>query len=317
VAEAGLQAMPKRMTLYASTETHNSVRKAVSVLGLGRDGLREIPVRPDFGVDVDALRAAIVADRAAGHAPFCVVANAGTVNTGAIDDLPAIADLCREHGLWMHVDGAFGAFAAAAPRLRPLVAGMERADSLPFDLHKWLHVPYEAGCALVRDAQAHRAAFVTPADYLHKADRGIAGGPIWFSEYGVQLSRGFRALKVWTNVKEHGTRKHGLLIEQNCDQARELGRLVEAEPDLELLAPIPLNIVCFRWRGAGIPDAELDAINARILVEIQESGFAVLTSTRLRGRLAMRASITNHRTRREDLRALVGKVLECAPRGRA
>jgi glutamate/tyrosine decarboxylase-like PLP-dependent enzyme len=314
LAQAGLQAVPRRMVLYASTETHNSVRNAVSVLGLGRDALREIPVRPDFTVDVAALAAAIATDRAAGHLPFCVVANAGTVNTGAIDDLVAIADLCREHGLWLHVDGAFGAFAAAAPRLRPLVAGMERADSLAFDLHKWLHVPYEAGCTLVRDAEAHRAAFVTPADYLHRSERGVAAGPIWFSEYGMQLSRGFRALKVWTNLKEVGTRRHGELIEQNCDQARELGRLVAGEPELELMAPIPLNIVCFRWRRAGLSEPELDAANERILVEIQESGFAILTSTRLHGRLAMRVSITNHRTRREDLSALVRTVLEHARR---
>src|SRR5882672_8156699 len=251
VAQAGLKAAPRQMILYASTETHNSVHKAVSLLGLGRGALREIAVDGDYRIDVAALRRTIADDRKAGLYPFCVVGNAGTVNTGAIDALPELADLCKAENLWFHVDGAFGALAAIAPSQKALVRGMDRADSLAFDLHKWMYMPYEVGCALVRWPEQHRATFVSPADYLAHLGRGLPAGPIWFSEYGVQLSRGFRALKVWMSLKEHGVAKYGRLVEQNCEQARYLQALVEKERDLELTAPVSLNIVCFRYAPRG------------------------------------------------------------------
>ena len=310
VAQAGVAAAPRRMTLYASTETHNSVRKAAALLGLGRDALREIPVDSEFRIELGALRRAIAADRTAGHLPFCVVGNAGTVNTGAIDDLATLADLCAAESLWLHVDGAFGSLAALSPRLAPPLAGMERADSLAFDLHKWMYMPFEAGCALVRDRELHRASFTSPADYLTQVKRGLAAGPVWFSEYGVQLSRGFRALKVWMSLKEHGVRKYGRLIEQNCEQARYLARLAAAAPELEVMAPVPLNIVCFRFVAPGLDGTRLDAINQEILFQLHESGVAVPSSTRIGGRLAIRVCICNHRTRREDLELLVREVLE-------
>jgi len=310
VAQAGLKALPRQMVLYGSTETHNSVHKAVSLLGLGRGALREIPVDADYRIDVAALRRAIEEDREAGLHPFCVVGNAGTVNTGAIDALPELADLCKTENLWFHVDGAFGALAAIAPNQKALVRGMERADSLAFDLHKWMYVPYEVGCALVRWPEQHRATFVSPADYLAHLGRGLPAGPIWFSEYGVQLSRGFRALKVWMSLKEHGVAKYGRLVEQNCEQAKYLEALVEKEPDLELMAPVSLNIVCFRYAPRGVEDAKADAVNEEILYGLQESGTAVPSSTLLRGRFALRVCICNHRTRREDLDLLVREVME-------
>jgi aromatic-L-amino-acid/L-tryptophan decarboxylase len=314
VAQEGLTAAPRSMVLYASAETHNSVHKAVSLLGLGRGALREIPVDSAYRIDVAALGRAIAQDRKSGRHPFCVVGNAGTVNTAAIDPLSELADLCAAENLWFHVDGAFGALAAMAPELRPLVRGMERADSLAFDLHKWMYVNYEVGCALVRWPEQHRAAFVSPADYLAHLSRGLPAGPVWFSEYGVQLSRGFRALKIWMSLKEHGAAKYGRLVRQNCEQARYLEALVEKEPDLVLMAPTALNIVCFRFAPRGMDDARADAINEEILYGLQESGIAVPSSTLLRGRFALRVCICNHRTRREDLDLLLREVLQ---RGRA
>ena len=314
VAQEGVASAPRRMTLYASTETHNSVRKAVSLLGLGRSALREIPVDDAFRIDVKALRRFIAEDRKTGFHPFCVVGNAGTVNTAAFDALPELADLCKAEDLWFHVDGAFGALAALSPRLKTLVRAMDRADSLAFDLHKWMYMSYDVGCALVRWPEQHRATFVSPADYLAHLTRGLPAGPIWFSEYGVQLSRGFRALKVWMSLKEHGVAKYARLVEQNCEQAKYLQSLVEADSELELMAPVSLNIVCFRFAPRGMEPARLDEINEEVLFALQESGTAVPSSTILDGRFALRVCICNHRTRREDLDLLVGEVLQ---RGRA
>ena len=311
VRERGLQGGDApTLTVYASTETHSSVRKAVELLGLGHEALRSIPVGPDYAIDVSALRAAITADRAAGRRPICIVGNAGTVNTGATDDLSALAAISREVGLWFHVDGAFGALAAISPRLRPLVAGLERADSVAFDLHKWMYLPYEVGCTLVRDQTAHRATFnVTPA-YLASFDRGIAAGGFPFAERGVQLSRGFRALKVWMSFKAHGLNAFAQLIEQNVRQAHYLAGLVTTHPKLELLAPVPLNVVCFRYKVPGTSDADLNALNQEILLRIQESGLAIPSQTTLGGRFAIRVAVTNHRSRREDFNLLVRAVVE-------
>jgi len=306
----GLAGIPRPMTLYASGETHNSVRKAAALVGLGRESLREIPVDSEFRIDLGALERAIGADRAAGRLPFCVVGNAGTVNTGAIDDLEALADLCRSENLWLHVDGAFGALAALSSRLKSRVRGMERADSLAFDLHKWMYMPFEVGCALVRHPEEHRRTFTVPADYLVHAERGAASGSTWLSDYGLQLSRGFRALKVWMSLKEHGIHKYARLIEQNVDQARYLAERVEANPELELLAPVPLNIVCFRFVAPRLSDERLNALNEEVLFQLQESGVAVPSSTRIDGRYALRVAIVNHRSRREDFDLLVREVLD-------
>lgn len=307
----GLHALPAQLVMYASTETHNSVDRAIRTLGLGAGGLRSIAVDDDYRVDLSALREAIVADRQAGRRPACVIGNAGTVNTGATDDLVALADLCGEFGLWFHVDGAFGALAALSPALAPLVAGVSRADSLAFDLHKWLYMPYNVGCVLVRHPALHRASF-TPggASYLTALERGTASGAWNYSHLGPELSREFRALTVWMSLKEHGVDRYAAQIEQNVAQARALGELVAGEPELELLAPVVLNIVCFRYRR-GLDEVERsNAVNREIVMRVQERGIAVPSSTVLRGVFAIRVANTNHRSRREDFAALVSAVLE-------
>ena len=309
IREGGVHAGPK-LTVYASSETHSSVRKAVELLGLGHDALRSIPVTADYTIDLQALGATLAADKAKGLRPICIVGNAGTVNTGATDDLSALADVSQKEGTWFHVDGAFGALAAFVPELRPLVAGLDQADSVAFDLHKWLYMPYEVGCTLVRDQKAHRATFnVTPA-YLASFDRGIAAGGFPFAERGVQLSRGFRALKVWMSFKTHGLDAFAQLIHQNVRQAHYLAGLVTKHPRLELLAPAPLNVVCFRYVVPGADDAQLNALNTEILLRIQESGLAIPSQTTLGGKFAIRVAITNHRSHREDFDLLVRAVVE-------
>ena len=293
-----------RLVAYASREVHSSVPKAMELLGLGRNALREVAVLADDTIDLAALREAIAADRAAGAFPFLVVGCAGTVATGALDPLDALADLCAEEGLWFHVDGAFGALAALAPDLRPLVRGMERADSVAFDMHKWMSLPYEIGVALVRDPHLHRGAFALTPAYLEHSTRGIAGGDIWFSDYGVELSRGFRALKAWMALKEHGAARFGQIVLRNVEQARALGERATEEPGLELLAPVALNVVCFRYRGALRDEAALDALNRELLLRLHESGVAAPSYASVRGRYALRVCITNHRTRDEDLELL-------------
>jgi glutamate/tyrosine decarboxylase-like PLP-dependent enzyme len=309
VGTAGLQGAPRRLVLYASSETHVSIRKAVTLLGLGSDSLRSIPVTPSFDIDLTALTDAIATDRANAHKPLCVVANAGTVNTGAIDPLERLADLCRSEGLWLHVDAAIGGPAAVSPQLAPALAGIERADSVIFDFHKWLYMPYGVGCVLVRDAKAHRETFAAPADYLARNPRGLRSRGPGFADYGPELSRPFHALKLWMSLKVHGTARYAACLERNVAQARHLARLVAESRELELLAPVSLNIVCFRFVGPGLPDATLDLVNREILMDLEESGVAVLSQTSIHGRLALRVAITNHRTAFEDLDLLVCEVV--------
>jgi aromatic-L-amino-acid/L-tryptophan decarboxylase len=309
VRKAGLAAVP-RLTVYGSSEIHSSIQRAVEVLGLGSDSLRLIPVNANFEIDIAALEAAIAADKAAGCQPMAVIGSAGTVNTGAFDDLDALADLCEREGVWFHVDGAFGALAALSPAHKHLTAGMERADSLAFDLHKWMYVPYEAACAFVRDREAHYRTFTLTPDYLKHTSRGAAAGTDWFSDFGIELSRGFKALKVWMSIKEHGIEKYGRLIQQNIEQASYLAGLVDTAPELERLAPAPLNIVCFRYRVDGLDNEALNALNEELLIRLHESGVAVPSYTRIDGQYAIRVAITNHRSRREDFDLLVETVVE-------
>jgi aromatic-L-amino-acid decarboxylase len=307
VRRRGQSASPRPMVLYASLEVHSSVKKAAEILGLGSDALRLVPVDAEYRIDLYALRDAIADDRKAGLQPFCVVGTAGTVNTGATDDLAALADLCEREELWLHVDGAFGALAAFSPVLRKRLSGMERADSLAFDPHKWGYFPIEVGCVLVREAQDHRAAFATAAAYLAAGEGGVAGRVDRFADRGMQLSRGFKALKVWMGLKAEGTDKLGRLIEQNVDQAAYLAARVRETPELELLAPAPLNVVCFRYRGGA--EGDLDRLNKSIIVRLHESGVAVPSYTVLDGRYAIRVCITNHRTQTSDLDLLVHEVV--------
>jgi aromatic-L-amino-acid/L-tryptophan decarboxylase len=302
VAAAGAGA---GLRLYASEQVHSSVVKSAQLLGIGRAGVRLIPVDAHDRMRLEALLAAIVEDRRLGFQPFAVVGNAGTVNTGATDDLDALADLAAEQGLWLHVDGAFGALAALSPKLRPVVKGLERADSIAFDFHKWLYVNYEAGCVLIRDGLAHRRSFNAPASYLDAFPRGTAAQPDPTDSRGPQLSRGFKALKVWMTLSAYGLDTFGRMVEQNVAQARYLARRVDETPALERLAPVPLNIVCFRYAPATVDATRLDEINKEILMRLQERGIAVPSSTRLRGRFALRVAICNQRSRRADFDALV------------
>ena len=305
----GVRDYPRRLVAYGSTEIHDCVVKAMEILGLGAACLRKIPTNDQFQIDLQALRDRIADDRSFGHEPFCVVGTAGTVNTGAIDDLDELARLCAAEKIWFHVDGAFGALCALSDALRARLKGMERADSIAFDFHKWMHVPYDAGCVLVRRADLHHSAFSMRPPYLGELPRGLAGGAEWPCDFGPELSRGFRALKVWFAIKQHGTRRFGQLIDQNCAQARYLAEQIGRERELELLAPVGLNIVCFRYRTNGLTDEVLDDLNAELVQDLQESGIAAPSSTRLRGRLAVRVNITNHRSRRSDFDVLLNAVL--------
>ena len=323
VRAEGVRAATGPLTVYASNEAHSSVRKAAELLGLGTAGLRLVPVHDDFSVDVEALASMVREDRAAGMVPIAIVANACTVNTGAFDDIPALADLAARERIWLHVDGAFGALAALAPDAvsdenRRRVGAMARADSLSFDLHKWMYMPYDIGCVLVRDAALHHATFSLTPSYLQRATRGLAAGDYWPSDYGMQLSRGFRALKAWMLLKEHGTEAYGAQIRKNIGQAAYLADLVDEAPDLERVAPAPLNIVCFRYvgsagaqggGGAGARDPEAtNELNRELLVRLQESGVAFPTNAVIGGRYAIRVAISNHRSRREDFDLLVTEV---------
>jgi glutamate/tyrosine decarboxylase-like PLP-dependent enzyme len=307
IREEGLVDHPP-MVVYGSVEMHSSILKSVELLGLGHRQLCRIAVNDEYEIDLEALRGAIRRDLAAGKHPMAIVGNAGTVNTGATDDLAALAELAREFKLWFHVDGAFGAWAFTLPGYRERLAGLERADSLAFDLHKWFYTQYEAGATLVRSDAAHLETFTVQPPYLKHTGRGPHGGQNWFTDYGLQLSRGFRALKVWMAFKTYGVHKLARLFEQNIEQAQYLARLVEGAPHLELTAPHPLNIVCFRYMAPGMSEQAMNALNQELVARIQESGIAVPSTTTLRGKLSVRVCITNHRSRLEDFDLLVGAL---------
>jgi len=309
----GVQAAAAPMTVYASNEAHSSNFKAIELLGLGRQWMRELPVNDKFQIDIDALEKAIAEDKAAGYKPICIIGTAGTVNTGAFDDLNTLADICEREKMWFHVDGAFGALAALSESHNDTVAGMERADSLAFDLHKWMYMPIEAACVLIRNFDDHVKTFAASVDYLSYIPRGAAAGDhAWFGNLGLQLTRNFRALKVWMTLKAYGLDKFGRQIDQNITQARYLADLVEKAPKLEILADVPLNIVCFRYVNSEMDDEGLNELNMEILMQLHERGLAVPSYTRLNGKFALRVSITNHRSRREDFDFLVEKVVEIA-----
>jgi glutamate/tyrosine decarboxylase-like PLP-dependent enzyme len=304
--------VPSPFVFYGSSETHGWAHKAAEWLGLGDRAFRAVPVDADYRVRLDALQEMIETDRAAGLLPFCVMGTAGTVNTGATDDLATLAELCAREQLWFHVDGAFGALAALSPLVRDQVVGMDRADSVAFDLHKWGSMPFECACVLVRDAAAHHLAFRNSATYLAPGERGPTAGGMYFNERGLDLTRGFKALKVWMQLHADGVSHFGRVITQNVLQVRQLVARIDAEPDLERLAPAPLNIVCFRYRPAAIKTDEeaLNTLNRELLARLQESGVALPSSTMLGSRFAIRVAHVNHRTRDEDIAILVDTVLD-------
>ena len=308
VRKEGVTNLPQRLRYYASDQVHSCHQKAMETLGLGSNALALVPTDSDYRLNVAALEEMIAGDHAMGLRPACVIATAGTTNTGAIDDLPAIAEVCRRENIWFHVDGCIGALIKIAPEHHRLVEGIELADSLALDPHKWLHAPFEAGCALVKDRKLHFSTFALHGDYLEEKPRGVAAGEYLF-DYGFDLSRGFKALKVWMALKEHGVEKFGRLIDQNITQGRYLEALVNQEPKLELMAPVPINIVCFRYKIEGGDEAAHKALNTEIMLRMQEEGTAVMTDTTINGRHCLRAAINNHRTTRDDLDLLVQETV--------
>ena len=262
-----------------------------------------------YRMRTDLLEEIIQNDLAAGRFPFCIVGNAGTVNTGAIDPLSELAALARKYSLWFHIDGAFGAFARNIPEYADTLAAIGEADSLAFDLHKWMSVPYEAGCVLIRDETAHRKAYEQTANYLIRHERQQGSGQFSFGDYGIELSRGFKALKVWMTLKHYGAFAFTALIKQNIAQARYLSESVQQHPQLELTAPTALNIVCFRYVRPGWPEEKTRAVNQEIMLRMREKGAAIVSATILKGRYTLRAAIVNHRSRMEDFDFLVEQVV--------
>ena len=306
------------MTLYASEEVHLSIAKAADILGFGRDQVRVIACDERQRMRVDLLRQKIEADRREGLRPFSIVATAGTVNTGAVDPLMEIADVAAQFDLWCHVDGAYGAPGSLDERKKHLFAGLERADSVSLDPHKWLYVPVDAGCLLFRDTHAARAPFSTDeADYI-KTHGYTDEEAFAFWDYGVELSRRFRALKVWMTLQYYGSRRIADAISEDIDLAVYLGEVVSNANDFELLAPVELSICCFRYvPERSLSDAELDQLNERIMELVQKGGRAYLSNATVNGKFALRACITNFRTTKADIDETIAAVREAASSGRA
>lgn len=294
----------QRLSAYTSASAHISIARAMDIAGIGSGALRMIPVNSRHQLDVAALERAIAADRQVGLTPFFIAGTAGTVDVGAVDPLAAIAQVAQREKIWFHVDGAYGALGILAEDIAPHLQGIERADSIAFDFHKWGQVPYDAGFILVRDGALHHSTFASPAAYLKRETRGMAAGSPWPCDFGPDLSRGFRALKTWFTITVYGTEKLGRVISNTCALAQHMKRRIEAAPMLELLAPVALNIVCFRYRSE-----DADRVNADIVVALQESGIAAPSTTVIGGQLAIRAAIVNHRTNTGDLDALIDATI--------
>lgn len=315
------------MTVYASDQVHLSIPKAADILGIGREQVRLVPSDEWFRMDVRALVERIDADTSAGLRPFCVVASAGTVSTGAVDPLKEVARVARERGLWFHVDGAYGALAASDASKRALFEGLTEADSVSLDPHKWLYAPLDCGCLLLREPERARAAFAGTEEGYIKVFERQPEEAFAFWDYGVELSRPFRALKVWAILRYYGARRVAAAIAEDCALAGHLARLVRDAEDFELMSPVTLGICCFRYLPAGARreleeakseeerervNARLDELNARVMQRVQRGGAAYLSNAALRGRFALRASITNFRTTRRDLRTTLDAVRRAA-----
>jgi glutamate/tyrosine decarboxylase-like PLP-dependent enzyme len=292
----GLKAQESQLCAYASAEAHGCVRQAMELAGIGSGSLRAIETDATGAMNLDVLQGAIDIDRQAGLIPFLIVGTAGAVNFGAFDDLEGLADIAAAERLWLHIDGAFGALTALSLALKPLTRGLERAHSVAFDFHKWAHVPYDAGFLLVRDADVHKRTFAAPAAYLSRAPRGLAAGADWPCDYGPDLSRGFRALKVWLTLQVLGADAIAGAIEANCAAAKHLAAKIAASRVLELAAPVPLNIVCFSLAGETSGER-----NRELVMRLQERGLAAPSTTRIDGREVVRAAIFNHRTTLADI----------------
>ena len=309
IRQRGLKAASAQLVLYCSVETHSCIQKAAEIIGLGTDAVRKIGVNEHYEMNVDELEQQIQKDIQDGLLPFALVGTSGTVNTGAIDPMDELLGISRKYGLWFHVDGAYGALAKLDPKYAGRLKALESADSIAFDLHKWLYVPYEVGCTLIRDAKKHREAFAIMPNYLLQESRGLSGGLDSINNYGFELSRGFKALKIWMSLKEHGRTKYAQMIAQNNRQAEYLGRLVAQTPELELTAPVSMSITCFRMVYPGLSEEQLRELNREILLRLQEEGIASPSSTILNGKYTLRVANVNQRTQMGDMDLLVREIL--------
>jgi len=317
VRGSGVAAGP-RLAMYLSAEAHVVSDRAADMLGLGTEMVRHLEVDGDYRMRVDRLREAIRRDREEGHRPFAVVASAGTVATGSIDPLGEIADVCGQEDVWLHVDAAYGGPAVLAEDLRPLLSGIERADSISFDPHKWLYTPHSGGCVLLRDLRHLGESFVVHPTYT-VADKDRTGWGLDLMEHGPQFSRGFWALKVWVSLLAHGRRAYAARISHDAELARYLGACVQERPEFELAAPVVLSIACFRYVPPDLPEgagreAYLNALNERLLTEIWLDGRVFCSNAVLGGRYLLRACIVNFRTEAEDVDALIDVAAELGSR---
>ena len=323
----GAQALPRAMRVYASGETHHSIVKAAALLGIGRDNVRKVAIDERFKIKVEDLAAKVTEDLENGHWPFCVVANAGTVGTGAFDPLAEVAEVARRFNLWMHVDACYGGFAALARSARPLFDPIHEADSIALDPHKWLYLPVDCGCVLYRDPETARATFAHDAEYTRVMNQATDEA-FAFWDYGPELSRRFRALKVWMILKGVGVAVLGQAIEKDLACARHLERLVQASEDFEMLAPVELSIFCFRHVPARLKGAlagadederrrieqELNDLNERLLIELQRDGSSYLSNALLGGRFGLRGCVMNYRTTERDMEILLDDLRRAAGR---
>ena len=296
----GLQGRTSPLVLYVSEEVHNSVDKAAVILGLGLDHVRHIPCDTQFRMRMDLLKEVVLRDRNEGFSPFCVVGSAGTVTTGAIDPLDELANFCGEEHLWLHIDGAYGALAILSDRLRNRLLPAGRADSLSLDPHKFLFTPLEAGCILVRNAQAMRAAYSFAPSYLSMVPDADF---LDYAEYGPQLSRSFKALKVWWSLRAYGRKAYATAIDRLFDLAAYMGERIQAEPELELMAPVGFNAVCVRCRHLD------ESQNENVLARLVSEGTAFLGRAQVKGRFCLRACFMNLRTTREDVDLIVDEII--------
>ncbi|MCX6665984.1 MAG: aminotransferase class I/II-fold pyridoxal phosphate-dependent enzyme [Euryarchaeota archaeon] len=316
--------LDKNMVLYVSKEVHVCVPKAANILGIGTDNIRYVNVDHNLRVDTEDLRKKIVEDQKNGLHPFCVVASAGTVNTGAIDPLESIADICKQYDLWFHVDAAYGGFAALSSRLKPLLNGIERADSIAIDPHKWLFIPYEAGCVLVKNSSYMKQTFAMGAEYIHANTSPISNEDVDFSDYGIQLSRNFRALKIWMSLKQYGVLKYGRLIDQNVHLIQYFAALINETTDFETLTDPCLSIICFRFFPTDLQkmyndsssiqkemiSEYLNVLNRDIIECMRRDGRILLSSTILGKRFVLRACVVNYRTTKKDIVMILEIVRE-------
>jgi aromatic-L-amino-acid decarboxylase len=315
----GMQAAASRLVFYKTAEGHGCHQKALELLGIGSDQIRTIDHDVSYSMRPSALASAIVADRAAGHTPVAVIASAGTVNTGAIDPLEDIADICGDQDVWLHVDGAYGAPAILSAKYGERLAALGRADSIALDPHKWLCVPVEAGLVLIRHAEAQRATFSLVPAYL-RTDGSLTGvgGPPWFSEYGFQQTRGFRALKVWMALQHHGVDGYRRTIERELELADYLAATIRGAEDFELCEPHSLGIVCFRFVPSDLRGTrdELNVVNKALLENLQLGGRAFVSSTIMDGVFWLRACVLNPRTTRGDISVMLDAVRTAAKESR-